>query len=139
MNRFLDASALRAKGDAPAGRGLRLWARALRMLLWLLAGLWGVFILTWLVLQAWIVPRIETWRPDLERWATHAVGIPVTIGAIRAIEGPKLAGVLPPLVPSFELSDVRLHDAQGRSALRLPLVRTAVSVQSLWHGASNNC
>ena len=134
MNRSLDASALRAKGDAPAGRGLRLWARALRMLLWLLAGLWGVFILTWLVLQAWIVPRIETWRPDLERWATHAVGIPVTIGGIRAIEGPKLAGVLPPLVPSFELSDVRLHDAQGRSALRLPLVRTAVSVQSLWHG-----
>ncbi|NIM39776.1 MAG: TIGR02099 family protein [Hydrogenophaga sp.] len=134
MNRSLDASASSANGDAPAGRGLRLWARALRVLLWLLAGLWGVFILTWLVLQAWIVPRIDTWRPDLERWATHAVGIPVTIGAIRAIEGPTLAGVLPPLVPSFELSDVRLHDANGRSALQLPLVRAAVSVQSLWHG-----
>lgn len=134
MNRPLDASAPSANGDAPAGRGLRLWARALRVLLWLLAGLWGVFILSWLVLQAWIVPRIETWRPDLERWATQAVGIPVSIGAIRAIEGPKLAGVLPPLVPSFELIDVRLHDANGRSALQLPLVRGAVSVQSLWHG-----
>ncbi len=134
MNRSLDASASRAKGDAPAGQGLRLWARAMRVLLWLLAGLWGVFILSWLVLQAWIVPRIETWRPDLERWATQAVGIPVSIGAIRAVEAPKLAGVLPPLVPSFELLDVRLHDASGRSALELPLVRGAVSVRSLWNG-----
>lgn len=106
----------------------------MRVLLWLLAGLWGVFILSWLVLQAWIVPRIETWRPDLERWATQAVGIPVSIGAIRAVDTAKLAGVLPPLVPSFELLDVRLHDASGRSALQLPLVRGAVSVQSLWNG-----
>jgi len=131
MNQPLHES---ASGAAPAGRALRLWARVLRVLLWLLAGLWGVFILSWLVLQAWIVPRIETWRPDLERWATQAVGVPVSIGAIRALPGPRLAGVLPPLAPSFELLDVRLHDAQGRRALELPRLRAAVSVPSLWRG-----
>ena len=33
---------------------------------------------------------------------------------------------LPPLVPSFELRDVQLLDAGGRSALQLPVVRGAV-------------
>ena len=131
MNQPLQES---ASGAAPASRALRLWARVLRVLLWLLAGLWGVFILSWLVLQAWIVPRIETWRPDLERWATQAVGVPVSIGAIRAVDGPRWAGLLPPLVPSFVLIDVQLRDAQGRSALQLPRVRAAVSVPSLWRG-----
>ncbi|MBX3608421.1 MAG: TIGR02099 family protein [Hydrogenophaga sp.] len=120
-------------GSASAGRGLRLWARGLRVLLWLLAGLWGIFILSWFVLQAWIVPRIENWRPELQRWASEAVGVEVRIGAIRAVKAADR--VLPPLVPSFEFDQVQLLDASGGEALRLPLVKASVSVASLWRGA----
>ena len=105
-----------------------------RLLLWLLLGVWGLFALTWAGLNGAIVPRIGEWRPELERWATQAVGVPVRIGDIRAESSGSGAGFLPSLVPSFELRDVQLIDAQGRVALQLPTVRTAVSVQSLWRG-----
>lgn len=101
-------------------------------MLWLVAGLWVLFILTWFVLQAWIVPRIGDWRPELEAWATRAVGVPVTLGAVQAAPAPP--GLLPPLVPSFDITDLRLHDAQGRVALHLPRVQGALSVASLWRG-----
>ncbi|MDP3164681.1 MAG: YhdP family protein [Hydrogenophaga sp.] len=107
---------------------------ASRLLLWLLLVVWGLFALTWAGLNGAIVPRIGEWRPDLERWATRAVGVPVRIGEIRAESGSSVMGFLPALVPSFELRDVQLIDAQGRVALQLPLVRTAVSVRSLWRG-----
>ena len=105
-----------------------------RLLLWLLLAAWGLFVLTWAGLNGAIVPRIGEWRPDLERWASKAVGVPVRIGEIRAEPGTSGVGFLPSLVPSFELRDVQLIDAQGRVALQLPLVRTAVSVRSLWRG-----
>lgn len=134
MMRFPAASDTRNEDTVAAGRALRWWALATRVLLWLLAGLWGIFLLTWVVLQAWIVPRIENWRPDLERWATRAVGVEVRIAAIRPLPGAGAIPGLPPLVPSFELRDVQLLDAGGRSALQLPVVRGAVSVASLWRG-----
>ena len=103
-----------------------------RLLLWLVLAAWGLFALTWGVLQLWIVPRIGEWRPDLERWATSAVGIPVQVGEIVAAPRASVAGPLPSFMPAFELRDVRLFDAEGRVALQLPLVRAAVSVGSLW-------
>jgi uncharacterized protein (TIGR02099 family) len=96
---------------------------------------WILFALTWGALHLWIVPRIGEWRPDLERWASTAVGVPVQVGAIRAESqdpASARAGFLFRLVPTLELSDVRLFDPQGREALRLPKVRAAVSVTSLW-------
>lgn len=96
---------------------------------------WFLFALTWGALHLWIVPRIGEWRPDLERWASAAVGVPVQVGAIRAESqgaSSAQAGFLVRLVPALELSDVRLLDPQGREALRLPKVRAAVSVTSLW-------
>ena len=119
---------------AGASRTLKTFAVVSRLLLWLLLGVWGLFALTWAGLNGAIVPRIGEWRPDLERWATQAVGVPVRIGEIRAESGSSVMGFLPALVPSFELRDVQLIDAQGRVALQLPLVRTAVSVRSLWRG-----
>lgn len=119
-------------------RGLKTLSIVTRILLWLVLAAWGLFALSWAALQLWIVPGIGQWRPDLERWASQAVGVPVTVGEIVAL--PRAAGVsglsayLPSFIPVFELRDVRLHDAQGRAALQLPLVRTAVSVGSLWRG-----
>ena len=117
-------------------RGLKTLSIVTRVLLWLVLAAWSLFALSWAALQLWIVPGIAEWRPDLERWASQAVGVPVTVGAIVAL--PRAAGAsgasayLPSFIPAFELSDVRLHDGQGRVALQLPLVRTSVSVGSLW-------
>ncbi len=102
------------------------WASALlRVALWAVVGVWLVFALTWGVIHGIIVPRIDNWRVELETLATRAVGIPVRIGSIRA----QTHG----LVPSFELSQVRLLDVQGRDALVLARVLAAVSPKSLWH------
>lgn len=108
----------------PPSRALK-WASALlRAGLWAVVGAWLLFGLTWGVIHGIIVPRIGNWRAELETLATRAVGIPVRIGSIQAhTHG---------LVPSFELTQVRLLDAQGRDALVLGRVLTAVSVRSLW-------
>jgi uncharacterized protein (TIGR02099 family) len=121
---------------ASFSRGLKTLSIVTRILLWLVLAAWSLFALSWAALQLWIVPGIGEWRPDLERWASQAVGAPVTVGAIVAL--PRAAGAsgvsayLPSFIPAFELRDVRLLDAQGRVALQLPLVRTSVSVGSLW-------
>lgn len=97
--------------------GFARWSLTLLLALWLLlAAAWGV-------LHGWIVPRIGDFRPQLEAQAGRALGVPVRIGKITArTEG---------LVPSVELGDVALLDAQGRQALHLPRVVVAVSPRSL--------
>ncbi len=116
-------------------RGLKTLSIAARILLWLVLAAWSLFAVSWAALQLWIVPGIGEWRPDLERWASRAVGVPVTVGAIvalpRAAGASGLSGYLPPFVPAFELRDVRLYDAQGRSALQLPLVPLAPQLPPL--------
>lgn len=119
---------------APATRTLKTLSVVARLCLWLVFLAWGLFVLTWAALNWWIVPRIGEWRPELERWASSTVGAPVRVGEIRADNTTGGLGFLPAFMPSFELRDVQLFDPDGRVALHLPLVRTAVSVRSLWHG-----
>ena len=105
-------------------RRLHWLALILRILLWLVASAWLLFGLSWFVLHGWIVPRIGELRPRLELEASKALGVPVRIGGIAAhSQG---------MIPSFELSDVTLLDAQGREALRLPRVLGALSPSSIW-------
>lgn len=118
---------------APTPRTLKTLSVAARLCLWLVFLAWGLFVLTWGALNGWIVPRIGEWRPELERWASQAVGAPVRVGEIRADNTDDGARWLPAFMPSFELRDVQVFDPQGRVALHLPLVRTSVSVRSLWH------
>ncbi|OGB17288.1 MAG: TIGR02099 family protein [Burkholderiales bacterium RIFCSPHIGHO2_12_FULL_67_38] len=136
MNHQSPADAAESPVRAPFTRSLKTLSVATRLLLWLVLAVWGLFALTLGVLHLWIVPRIGEWRPDLERWASSTVGVPVRVGAIRAEAGSAghdwLPDFVPALVPTFELSDVRLFDAAGREALHLPSVRTALSVRSLW-------
>ncbi|TDQ44351.1 uncharacterized protein (TIGR02099 family) [Tepidicella xavieri] len=103
---------------------LRIWATLARGLLWLVLAAWLLFGLSWGALHGLIVPRVGEWRPALERLASHALGVPVSIGAVTASsDGP---------VPSLRLQDVVLRDEEGREALRLAQVRAALSVRSLW-------
>lgn len=120
---------------APAWRTLKPLAVAARLCLWLVVLAWGLFVLSWAVLNAWIVPRIGEWRPELEQWASKAVGTPVRVGELRADKTVGGQRMLPDFMPTIELRDVQLFDARGQVALHLPLVRTAVSVRSLWQGS----
>ncbi len=99
----------------------RLW----RVLAWLALALGLCIGAGWLALHLWIVPRIADFRPALERLATRTVGVPVQIGALQA----ESTG----WVPSFELREMRLLDAEGRPALSLPRVVVAISVRSVLH------
>ena len=106
-------------------RHVRLTARVSRVLLWLLVAFWLLLGLGYGLLQGWIVPRIEDFRPRLEIEASRALGVPVRIGQISARTGG--------LIPSFELTEVSLLDPEGRIALRLPRVVAALSPRSLWN------
>lgn len=101
--------------------------RTLRFVLRLAFGLIFVaaslFLTLWLTLHWGILPRIEQWRPQLESQASRALGVPVRIGGITATSHG--------WVPSVELRDVTLLDAQNRPALQLPRVAAALSARSL--------
>ncbi|WP_087748032.1 MULTISPECIES: YhdP family protein [unclassified Acidovorax] len=104
-------------------RLLRFVAGFARWSLGCLLALWLLLTVAWGALHGWIVPRIGEFRPQLETQAARALGVPVRIGSITArSEG---------LIPSIELLDVALLDAQGRAALQLPRVVVALSPRSL--------
>ena len=106
-------------------RPLKVYAAFAKWSLWVLLTGWMVLVLAWGALHGWIVPRIGELRPELEIEAGRVLGVPVRIGSITArSEG---------LIPSVELIDVMLLDAQGRPALRLPRVLAALSPRSLWN------
>jgi uncharacterized protein YhdP len=90
-----------------------------------LFGLWSLLLLAWLILQWGIVPRVAQYKPQIEARASAALGVPVTIGAIRA----RSSGWM----PLFELDDVALAPRAGQAgeALRLPRVSAALSARSI--------
>ena len=101
----------------------RITSTALRLAAWLL--LLGGFVLgmAWSALHFWIVPRIEDFRPRLEKMATQAIGVPVQMGQLKAVS----TGWM----PTFEIYDLTLLDPEGRQALTLPKIVFAISVQSV--------
>lgn len=106
-------------------RGLRL---AWRIAFTALFALWSLLLLAWLTLQWGIVPRVGQWKPQIEQRASAALGVPVTIGAIRV----RSSGWM----PLFELDDVVLAPRPGSSgsggeALRLPRISAALSARSI--------
>ncbi|WP_119964291.1 YhdP family protein [Simplicispira lacusdiani] len=106
-------------------RLLKIVAAFARWSLGLLLAIGLLLTAAWGALHGWIVPRIGDYRAQLETQAGRALGVPVRLGTISArTEG---------LIPTIELGDVALLDADGRAALRLPRVVVAVSPRSLWN------
>ena len=103
------------------------WQAAIRLawqtFVFLGLALLGLLVLAWLTLQWGILPHIEDWRPEIERHASRAVGVPVRIGHISV----RSSG----WVPAVDLRDVVLSDRAGTEALRLPRVSAALSPRSL--------
>ena len=79
-----------------------------------------------LALRYWVLPDIERYREDIVAAMSRGIGLPVRVGRIEA-------GWLG-LRPQITLSDVRIHDAQGREALVLPSVHNVIAWRSLLHG-----
>lgn len=90
---------------------------------------WGLGVLLMLVVLAWavllwgILPRVDGWRDDLTQQATKALGLKVQIAQVL--------GRADGIWPTLALQDVRLLDADGRVALRLPLVEARLSLTTL--------
>ncbi len=82
-----------------------------------------VLVVLWLTLQWGILPNVHRWREPIQQHAGRVLGLPVTIGAIHA----RATG----LMPDLELTDVVVHDAANREALRLPRVQARLSPRSL--------
>ena len=106
-------------------RLLKFMAGLARWSLGLLLAAALLLTLAWGALHGWIVPRIGEYRAQIQAQASQALGVPVRVGSISArSEG---------LIPTIELKNVALLDAEGREALRLPRVVVAVSPRSLWN------
>lgn len=112
-----------AKVISTPPRWLKVAAFTARASLSLLATAWIVLLTVWSALHFIIVPRIAEFRPLLQEQASRMLGVSVQIGDIVATSN----GV----IPSFELSQVRLFDAQGNEVLKLPRMLVALSARSL--------
>ena len=102
---------------------LKTVAAMARWALWGLVVIWLLLVMVWSGLHFLIVPRISEFRPLLEQQASRILGVKVRVGAVMALSNG--------LIPSFELRDVSLLDAQDREALRLPSVLAALSPRSV--------
>lgn len=108
--------------DALPPRWVRLrWVA--RALLGLVITAWSLLLIAWLTLHWGILPHIQQWREPIQERASKALGVPVRIGQIEV----RSKG----WVPTFELREVVLLDADQRPALQLPRVSAAVSPRSL--------
>ena len=120
---YMSSSAVTSSDSGSAVAKRRWWARCALWLGLTSLGVFSLLIAAWLALHWAILPHIDDWRPELERQATKALGVPVRIGSISA----NSSG----WIPAMDLRDVRIVDANGRDALRLPRVSAAVSPRSL--------
>lgn len=120
---YMSSSAATSPDSGSAVAKRRWWARCALWLGLASAGVFSLLIAAWLALHWAILPHIDDWRPELEKQATQALGVPVKIGAISA----KSSG----WIPTLDLRDVRITDAAGHEALHLPRVSAALSPRSL--------
>ena len=120
---YMSSSAVTSSDSGSAVAKRRWWARCALWLGLASLGLFSLLIAAWLALHWAILPHIDDWRPQLEKQATQALGVPVKIGAISA----RSSG----WIPTLDLRDVRIVEASGREALHLPRVSAALSPRSL--------
>jgi uncharacterized protein (TIGR02099 family) len=103
-------------------RALAALKLTLRLLGWGLVACFFAFGLLLLALRYWLLPDIDAMRPKIERIASQALEVPVSIGRIEASwRGLNLA---------LALNDVRITGQRG-AALSLPRIEGTLSWLSL--------
>lgn len=85
-----------------------------------------VFLVTCLGLRYLVLPKVDQWRPQIEHYASRAVGAPVRIGSIAA----DWSG----LNPRLHLTDVQFYDGPDKSqlAVNLPSIDAVVGWRSVF-------
>ena len=102
------------------GVGVLRWCRVAFGILGIALGAAAaLLVVAGLVLHWAILPHLDNWRPRIEAMVSRSLGAPVRIGRIGVDTDA--------WVPSFDLGDVVLYDADHHEALRLPRVRAALS------------
>lgn len=94
-------------------------AKLLRVLEVLAWTAYFVFAAVFLALRFWLLPQVEHRQAEVVAALSRVVGLPVTIGALRA----EWDGLRPRLI----VSGLRIYDREGREALALPSVEPVVS------------
>ena len=95
----------------------------LRVLEFLAWAAFFAFAAVFLALRFWLLPQAERYQDEVVAALTRALGLPVTIGALRADwDG---------LHPRLAVTDLRIYDRDGREALVLPSVEPVVGWASL--------
>lgn len=102
----------------------RAWRRGLlSALAWTSVGVYFAAAALFLGLRYWLLPDIARYAGVVEQALSRTIGERVTIGGIRAgWHG---------LRPELDLTDLRIHDREGRVVLSLPGVDATVSWVSL--------
>lgn len=100
--------------------------KVLRSLFWGVLAVVAIFLVTCLGLRYLVLPKIDQWRPQIEQYATRAVGAPVHIGSIAA----DWSG----LDPRLHLSQVQFYEGpdKSRPAISLPSVDAVVGWRSVF-------
>lgn len=97
--------------------------KVLRGLYWGALAVYGVAAIGLLGLRYWVLPRVDQWRPQIEAYASQALGAQVSIGAIQA----NWQG----LNPRLDLASVQVHDGAADAVLTLPKVSAVLAWRSI--------
>ncbi|CCJ58675.1 conserved hypothetical protein [Bordetella bronchiseptica MO149] len=97
--------------------------KILRLLFWSVFAIYGVLAVAFLGLRYWVLPRADQWRPQIEQYASQALGSRVAIDSLSA----DWSG----LNPRLNLSGVRIYDHQADPVLSLPSVAAVLGWRSV--------
>lgn len=99
--------------------------KVLRCLFWGVMAVFAVVLAVCLGVRYLVLPKIDQWRPQIEQYASQAMGAPVRIGSIAA----DWRG----LNPQLHLSAVQFYEAPDKPApvITLPTVDAVVAWRSV--------
>ena len=104
---------------------MTLTTKVLRCLFWGVLAVCAVVLAACLGLRYLVLPKVDQWRPQIEHYASQAVGAPVRIGSIAA----DWSG----LNPRLHLSAVQFYDGPDKTqpAVALPSVDAVLAWRSV--------
>jgi uncharacterized protein (TIGR02099 family) len=97
--------------------------KVLCCLFWAALTIYSVVAVGLLGVRYWVLPRVDQWRPQIEAYASQALGARVSIGDIKA----EWQG----LNPRLELADVQVYDGVEAPVLTLPSVSAVLAWRSI--------
>ena len=103
------------------------WRVVVGIVGWAVVAVYFAFAAIFLGLRYWVLPNIGMYTTQVENTVSRVIGEKVTIGGISAgWDG---------LRPELDITELNIHDRDGRLALSLPTVEAVVSWSSVLLGS----